>query len=192
MANGATLKQDEDLSIRGLTGTDKANLKVNTGTKTLTLNGDSSTFAGNLLVQGNIEVKQNLGAGNVEFNQGVANNAADSNLHITGNATFNNQFKLNGQTTINADANTKSAFNKAVKDADYNTDPGNDLTVQYREGSLVKTGLGEISLNAENLYSGNTDIQQGTVTVANNKALGTGECNATKLTQPYKVEPMLL
>jgi fibronectin-binding autotransporter adhesin len=95
-------------------------------------------------------------------------------LHITGNATFDNQFKLNGQTTINADKDTKSAFNKAVKDADYNTDPGNDLTVKYREGSLVKTGLGEISLNAENLYSGNTDIQQGTVTVANNKALGKG------------------
>ncbi|HNH43821.1 MAG TPA: autotransporter-associated beta strand repeat-containing protein, partial [Agitococcus sp.] len=172
--NGATLRQDEDLSIRGLTGTDKATLRVDKGAKTLAFNGDSSAFAGNLLVQGNIEVKQNLGTGNVEFNQGVESNAPDSNLHITGNATFDNQFKLNGQTTINADKDTKSVFNKAVKDADYNTDPGNDLTVQYRTGSLVKTGAGEISLNAENLYSGSTDIQQGTVTVANNKALGIG------------------
>ncbi|MCP5176363.1 MAG: autotransporter-associated beta strand repeat-containing protein [Moraxellaceae bacterium] len=172
--NGATLRQDEDLSIRGLTGTGKATLKVDKGAKTLAFNGDSSAFAGNLLVQGNIEVKQNLGTGNVEFNQGVENNAPDSNLHITGNATFDNQFKLNGQTTINADKDTKSVFNKAVKDADYNTDPGNDLTVKFRTGSLVKTGLGEISLNAENLYSGNTEIQQGTVTVANDKALGTG------------------
>jgi fibronectin-binding autotransporter adhesin len=171
---GATLVQDENLSIRGLTGSEKANLKVNTGTKTLAFSADSSTFKGNLLVQGNLEVKQNLGTGNVEFNQGVENNAPDSNLHITGNAVFENQFKLNGQTTINADKDTQSAFNKSVKDADYNTDPGNDLTIKFREGSLVKTGLGEISLNAENLYSGNTEIQQGTVTVTNDKALGKG------------------
>jgi fibronectin-binding autotransporter adhesin len=57
----ATLKQDENLTIeRGLIGSDKSNLVIDTNDKKLVLNGNNSAFAGNLLVEGNIEVKQKL------------------------------------------------------------------------------------------------------------------------------------
>ncbi|MFO1373188.1 MAG: autotransporter-associated beta strand repeat-containing protein [Agitococcus sp.] len=173
-----TLKQDENLTIeRGLVGSDKANLVVNTGTKTLALNGNNSAFAGNLLVEGNIEVKQNLGIGTVEFNKGVESaNATDSSVHVTANATFNNKFELNGQTTINTDKDTKSNFNAVIKNAEYTEkDSANNDVTKFRTGSLVKAGEGEVILNTKNTYSGGTKIEKGTVTVGDNEALGTGQ-----------------
>ena len=174
----ATLKQDENVNIeRQLIGTNKANLIVNTGNKTLTLNGDNSNFAGNLQVTGNIAVKQNLGTGILEFNKGQDTAiATDSSLHIAGNATFNNQLKLNGKTSLNADKDTKSVFNAAIKDADYiEKDLADNDVTKFRTGSLVKTGQGEIVLTTKNTYTGGTTVEQGTVTVANNEAFGTGD-----------------
>ena len=46
---------------------------------------------------------------------------------------------------------------------------------KFRTGSLVKTGQGEIVLTTKNTYTGGTTVEQGTVTVANNEAFGTGD-----------------
>jgi fibronectin-binding autotransporter adhesin len=122
-----------------------------------------------------LRLSKNLGTGTVEFNQGQDSATAEnSSVQLTANATFNNQFKLNGQTTLVADKDTKSIFNAAIKDADYiEKDAADNDVIKQRKGSLVKTGEGEIVLNTENAYSGGTSIQQGTVTVAHHEALGT-------------------
>lgn len=44
-----------------------------------------------------------------------------------------------------------------------------------KAGKLVKTGLGELKLTAANTYSGGTTITGGTLTVASNGSLGTGD-----------------
>jgi autotransporter-associated beta strand protein len=58
---------------------------------------------------------------------------------------------------------------------------GNDLTLigsitqsSRVSGSLVKTGTGNLTLFGTNTYSGGTTLSAGTLTVANNAALGTG------------------
>ena len=85
-------------------------------------------------------------------------------MATSSNVTVANAVQLDGQTTLNtATANSSLAVSNISNAITGNT------------GSLIKTGIGTLTLNAENTYTGNTAITAGKVVLGSNAAtLGVG------------------
>ncbi|MEI6486416.1 MAG: autotransporter-associated beta strand repeat-containing protein [Sphingomonadales bacterium] len=132
------------------------------GSGTLVLNGANAYTGGTALTAGTIIIGTNsaLGTGTLAMADGTTLSSGVSGL-VVGNAVA-----LTGRDTINTGDGTLT-LNGVISGS----------------GTLVKTGgansnnatvLGNLVLNGANSFTGGIDLQQGTIIVGNNTALGTG------------------
>ncbi|MCA3357762.1 MAG: autotransporter-associated beta strand repeat-containing protein, partial [Roseomonas sp.] len=119
----------------------------------LTLTGNNTYTGGTFLQQGTLGVGHNnaLGTGALAMAAGTTLLAAANNLNLA------NAVTLNGAGTVNT-----QAFGFTLGG------------IVSGAGDLTKTGDGTLTLTGNNTYTGGTFLQQGTLGVGHNNALGTG------------------
>jgi fibronectin-binding autotransporter adhesin len=171
-SGGTTLRADANLSVNnamalngqssigtqanqlGLQGVlSGSGTLVKTGSGLLILNGANSYSGGTNLTAGAIQLgnSSGLGTGALAMAGGTALSAGAAGL-VVGNA-----ISLAGLGTINTNASTFT-LNGVVSGI----------------GRLIKTGTGNLVLNAANTYDGGNALTNGTITVGNSTALGAG------------------
>ncbi|EKD74182.1 MAG: outer membrane autotransporter barrel protein, partial [uncultured bacterium] len=171
-------------TLGGLTGDGNINL----GTATLTINNSAdNTYSGVLSGSGNL-VKSNSGVltleglnsytGSTSINAGtlragVANGfSSDSAVTVASGATFDlNNF-------ANQIASLAGAGDVTLGSAVFTVSGANDSTfsgIMSGTGSLIKAGASVFTLSGANTYTGTTTINAGTLQVAHNAGLGTGD-----------------
>jgi autotransporter-associated beta strand protein len=93
---------------------------------------------------------------------------------LAGSGAVNNNATAAGSLTLGAD-NTSTTFSGTIVDGTVGTNPAGAF-------SLVKVGTGTLTLTGtSNTYSGGTNIQNGTIVVASDAALGTGNVTGASL-----------
>ena len=139
--------------------------KVGTGTLTLTAANDytgGTTISAGAIAIGNTLA---LGTGAVTLDGGALKAAAN-------NLSFGNEIRINTTGgTIDTGSNTFTIAGNIVN--------GNGA------GALVKSGTGTLVLTNANSYSGGTTLQQGTLRLENDDALGSGALTTLGSTVDY-------
>ncbi len=180
IGTGALAMADTTSLIAGANGLNLANAvstagvgTVNTGANTLTLSGVISgagsvakTGSGDLTLTNN-----NLYAGGTALQAGSIT-VTNSGALGTGRLT------MSVDTTLNA-GSADLALANAITLLSVGTVNSNGFTLTLNgvidgDGSLIKTGSGNLVLNRANGYTGRSNVTAGTVTVGNNTAFGTG------------------
>ena len=126
---------------------------VKKGTGTLVLSNDNSYTGGTIVNEGKVAIDANaaLGTGKATF----ANNT-DLSLGMTKGVSVANSIQLDGQVKVHS-----STFDSS-------------LASVMGSGSIVKDGMGQLSLNNDNTYTGGTIVNEGKISLGANQALGTG------------------
>jgi fibronectin-binding autotransporter adhesin len=122
-----------------------------TGEGVLTLNNGSSSYGGGTSLEAgtlSIATDLNVGSGNITF-------SSASTLQLTGDLTDSRILTLSSEGTI--DVPVSSSVN---------------WTINGGGGALVKTGAGVLTLSAVNSYSSGTQLQEGTLSVADGQSIG--------------------
>jgi autotransporter-associated beta strand protein len=151
LGGNLTVTGTQDLTLNGTIGGGGVLLMNNSGT--LTLNGDNNNFNGIQLNAGNLAISTDtaLGSGTLSVN-------ADATLTSTGTRSLNNAMVL----ASGSDLTLASADNLTL---------GGVLS---GSGSLTKTGVGILTLNRANTYTGGTALQEGLLVLGDDLALGSG------------------
>ncbi|MFP5936048.1 fibronectin-binding autotransporter adhesin ShdA [Salmonella sp. 741265054_HSA] len=188
IANSGVLKVGEGELENTLFGSGSL---VKTGTGELTLSSDNTYSGGTTISGGTLTADHadSLGSGDID-NSGVLqvgegelkNTLSGSGSLVktgTGELTLNGDNDYSGGTTI--DDGTLTADHA---DSLGSGDIDNSGVLQVGEGelentlsgagSLVKTGMGELTLSGDNSYSGGTTITDGTLIADHADSLGTG------------------
>jgi fibronectin-binding autotransporter adhesin len=140
-----------DSSLATVTGTGSL---VKDGVGQLSLSQDNSYSGGTTVTEGKVAIDANaaLGSGQASF----ANNT-ELSLGVSKGVSVANTLQLDGQVKVHS-----GSFDSS-------------LATVTGTGSLVKDGIGQLSLSQDNSYSGGTTVTEGKVTLGANKALGTGK-----------------
>ncbi|ELN5711430.1 fibronectin-binding autotransporter adhesin ShdA [Salmonella enterica] len=164
---------------------------VKTGTGELTLSGDNSYSGGTTITGGTLTADHadSLGSGDID-NSGVLkvgegdleNTLSGSGSLVktgTGELTLSGGNDYSGGTTIIGGTLTADhADSLGSGDIDNSgvlqVGEGELKNTLFGNGSLVKTGTGELTLNGDNDYSGGTTIDDGVLIADNADSLGTG------------------
>ncbi|KXV05607.1 hypothetical protein AD930_10700, partial [Acetobacter malorum] len=122
---------------------------VKTGGGALFLSGANTYTGGTEISAGNVGVGNNtsFGTGAVEMAEGTAVSFDADGLSLS------NNFTLNGDPTFDVDGAQTDTISGIIADGE-------------SPGDLVKTGTGTLQLSGANTYTGVTDIQAGTLTLA--------------------------
>lgn len=159
LANNVTLSSGSNLIVESGTGSFTLNGVISgtgpitkIGAGNLTLGGTNSFTGGVNLNVGGITLTNSSGLGT-----GTLTTAAGTSLTAGTNLTLANAIAMDGAFTLDTAANTVT-LNGIVSGT----------------GPLSKAGSGNLVLNAANTYTGGTALNAGTITVANDSALGTG------------------
>ncbi|EFU9017578.1 fibronectin-binding autotransporter adhesin ShdA [Salmonella enterica] len=164
---------------------------VKTGTGELTLSGDNSYSGGTTITGGTLTADHadSLGSGDID-NSGVlqvGEGELENTLSGTGSLvkTGTGELTLSGDNTYSG-GTTIAGGTLTADHADSlgSGDIDNSGVLQVGEGelentlsgagSLVKTGMGELTLSGDNSYSGGTTIDDGVLIADNADSLGTG------------------
>jgi autotransporter-associated beta strand protein len=141
-------------------GTSAGTVEV-TGGGTLTLAGNNSYSGGTVLEQGTLSIAadDNLGsdAGSVTIDNGAA-------LTLTGDLTLAHSLALNGFASVDVAAGDTVSVTAAIGDG-----------TSSPHGSLVVDGTGILTLSGDDTYTGVTDLEQGTLHLATQSAVGGSE-----------------
>ncbi len=199
MANGTTLQAGVDGLVVGnnvtLTGNDTIDsqtynltlsgvlsgagslTKINSGA--LTLTGDNTYSGGTTIDGGNVVVTNAgaLGTGGFTLNGGslLGESGALSSTTLTLGSTTTLDVNPGDNDTLGA----LSGSGTVDIQSGSLTTGGDDSSTLFSgvitgPGSLDKTGTGTMTLTGDNTFTGGTDLQQGTLNLGNNNALGTG------------------
>ncbi len=131
-----------------------------TGAGTLTLSGANTSTGGTTISTGTLQ----LDGGNNRL-------ATTGNVSVSSGATFD----LNGNDQQVAALN--AAGNVTLGTGALTVASGTVSGVVSGTGSVTKTGAGTLTLSGANTYTGGTSLQQGTVVLNSDAALGTGTVN---------------
>ncbi|MGN7612430.1 autotransporter-associated beta strand repeat-containing protein [Magnetococcales bacterium HHB-1] len=154
-----------DVTFSGAISSDSSAsvFKKGSGALTLSNTGNSSSYSGSLIVS----------AGTIVANSDdVLNNnlialVSGAGLTITGSTTIDNSLWLLNSGTITTDSGTSTTFSGNI--------------VDFVSGSttfsanLIKAGDGTLTLSGTNTYSQGTTVNAGTLDVANNDAISSGQ-----------------
>ncbi|WP_353200006.1 autotransporter-associated beta strand repeat-containing protein, partial [Sandarakinorhabdus sp.] len=118
-----------------------------------------------------------LGGNNINFSGGTIVENGTLQLNVARGAGTG-AITLNGNTTLANGGGTLSVANAVITQAAGTVDSGAGsftLTgVVSGNGSIAKTGTGNLTLSGSNLYIGGTSLTAGSLTVTNNNSIGTG------------------
>ena len=139
---------------------------------------DNGSNAGAITVVLNDGGRMNIGSGGIQ-----AGNVLTLTLHggtigsLAESWSSSRAMTLGGNVTFDTTLMEFNASGKATE-----TENGSSVTlsgVLGGSGALVKTGAGTLELNAVNTYSGGTTVEEGTLVVRRDGALGAGNVSVT-------------
>ncbi|QDU33444.1 Extracellular serine protease precursor [Poriferisphaera corsica] len=151
------------------------------GNKTFSIASNTIVFDGEVSDFGSAKSITKTGAGNLilngynEFSGGV--NLSAGTITAGHNLAFGSGlFTVNGNATMSFAGDRQIANNVALA-ADLTIDNATSAELSgifSGTGSLTKTSVGNLTLSGANTYSGQTNLNLGTLTLGNDTALGTG------------------
>jgi fibronectin-binding autotransporter adhesin len=153
---------------------------ANTYTGVTTVNDGTLTLAktaGLNAVAGNLTIGDGSGAASSAIVQLTNANQIADTAAVT--LLADGRFDLNSQNvTVGSVATASSAANIQLGSGTLTTGGSNASTdfagtIAGTGGSLIKAGTGNLTLSGTNTYTGTTNVNDGTVTLANSSALGT-------------------
>ncbi|EDQ0665607.1 fibronectin-binding autotransporter adhesin ShdA [Salmonella enterica subsp. enterica serovar Bovismorbificans] len=172
--DGETLiKEGDGTLILSNTANDYGNTNINGGT--LSANDAAALGSGDVAIAENAKLE--LGQGTLDNNVtggGQIIKSGSGDLIVTGDNTYSGGTTITGGmlTADHADSlGTGAIANNGV----LQVGEGELENTLSGSGSLVKTGMGELTLSGDNTYSGGTTIADGVLIVANVNALGGGD-----------------
>lgn len=172
--DGETLtKEGDGTLILSNTANDYGNTNINGGT--LSANDAAALGSGDVAIAENAKLE--LGQGTLDNNVtggGQIIKSGSGDLIVTGDNTYSGGTTITGGmlTADHADSlGTGAIANNGV----LQVGEGELENTLSGTGSLVKTGMGELTLSGDNTYSGGTTIADGVLIVANVNALGGGD-----------------
>ncbi|EDQ1180733.1 fibronectin-binding autotransporter adhesin ShdA [Salmonella enterica subsp. enterica serovar Norwich] len=172
--DGETLtKEGDGTLILSNTANDYGNTNINGGT--LSANDAAALGSGDVTIAENAKLE--LGQGTLDNNVtggGQIIKSGSGDLIVTGDNTYSGGTTITGGmlTADHADSlGTGAIANNGV----LQVGEGELENTLSGSGSLVKTGMGELTLSGDNTYSGGTTIADGVLIVANVNALGGGD-----------------
>ncbi|EED2875333.1 fibronectin-binding autotransporter adhesin ShdA [Salmonella enterica subsp. enterica] len=172
--DGETLtKEGDGTLILSNTANDYGNTNINGGT--LSANDAAALGSGDVAIAENAKLE--LGQGTLDNNVtggGQIIKSGSGDLIVTGDNTYSGGTTITGGmlTADHADSlGTGAIANSGV----LQVGEGELENTLSGSGSLVKTGMGELTLSGDNTYSGGTTIADGVLIVANVNALGGGD-----------------
>ncbi|ECF6887173.1 fibronectin-binding autotransporter adhesin ShdA [Salmonella enterica subsp. enterica serovar Newport] len=172
--DGETLtKEGDGTLILSNTANDYGNTNINGGT--LSANDTAALGSGDVAIAENAKLE--LGQGTLDNNVtggGQIIKSGSGDLIVTGDNTYSGGTTITGGmlTADHADSlGTGAIANSGV----LQVGEGELENTLSGSGSLVKTGMGELTLSGDNTYSGGTTIADGVLIVANVNALGGGD-----------------
>ncbi|EHJ1769915.1 TPA: fibronectin-binding autotransporter adhesin ShdA [Salmonella enterica subsp. enterica serovar Warragul] len=172
--DGETLtKEGDGTLILSNTANDYGNTNINGGT--LSANDAAVLGSGDVAIAENAKLE--LGQGTLDNNVtggGQIIKSGSGDLIVTGDNTYSGGTTITGGmlTADHADSlGTGAIANNGV----LQVGEGELENTLSGSGSLVKTGMGELTLSGDNTYSGGTTIADGVLIVANVNALGGGD-----------------
>jgi len=153
---------------------------------TVTLSGNSTYSGGTLINNGTLNANNNnaLGTGTVELAGGTLGSTNSSTvgnaISLTGDAGFNG-ITTSGSITQTGDRNVELTDATLAGSLDLGsntltTTVTTDSTISgvISSGSLTKDGTGELTLSGSNTYTGNTTINDGTLSLGANNVIADG------------------
>lgn len=172
--DGETLtKEGDGTLILSNTANDYGNTNINGGT--LSANDAAALGSGDVAIAENAKLE--LGQGTLDNNVtggGQIIKSGSGDLIVTGDNAYSGGTTITGGmlTADHADSlGTGAIANNGV----LQVGEGELENTLSGSGSLVKTGMGELTLSGDNTYSGGTTIADGVLIVANVNALGGGD-----------------
>ncbi|ELP1146310.1 fibronectin-binding autotransporter adhesin ShdA [Salmonella enterica] len=172
--DGETLtKEGDGTLILSNTANDYGNTNINGGT--LSANDAAALGSGDVAIAENATLE--LGQGTLDNNVtggGQIIKSGSGDLIVTGDNTYSGGTTITGGmlTADHADSlGTGAIANNGV----LQVGEGELENTLSGSGSLVKTGMGKLTLSGDNTYSGGTTIADGVLIVANVNALGGGD-----------------
>ncbi|EHV1430184.1 fibronectin-binding autotransporter adhesin ShdA [Salmonella enterica] len=172
--DGETLtKEGDGTLILSNTANDYGNININGGT--LSANDAAALGSGDVAIAENAKLE--LGQGTLDNNVtggGQIIKSGSGDLIVTGDNTYSGGTTITGGmlTADHADSlGTGAIANNGV----LQVGEGELENTLSGSGSLVKTGMGKLTLSGDNTYSGGTTIADGVLIVANVNALGGGD-----------------
>jgi fibronectin-binding autotransporter adhesin len=184
-----TVNQSSNTSFAGAIGGNGSLVKTGSGTLTLigtntysggttvsggTLIGTASSLQGNIVNNAAVVFDQLLFdtyAGNMS-GSGTLTKTGSGTLILSGTNSYSGGTTVSGGMLAGTTASLQGAIlNNAFVSFDQDTD-GTYAAVMSGSGALIKAGLGMLTLTGTNSYGGGTFISGGTLSVANNAALG--------------------
>ncbi|WP_296347944.1 autotransporter-associated beta strand repeat-containing protein [Reyranella sp.] len=184
-----TVNQSSSTSFAGAIGGNGSLVKTGSGTLTLigtntysggttvsggTLIGTASSLQGNIVNNAAVVFDQLLFetyAGNMS-GSGTLTKTGSGTLILSGTNSYSGGTTVSGGMLAGTTASLQGAIlNNAFVSFDQDTD-GTYAAVMSGSGALIKAGLGMLTLTGANSYGGGTFISGGTLSVANNAALG--------------------
>ncbi|EIC7862632.1 fibronectin-binding autotransporter adhesin ShdA [Salmonella enterica] len=172
--DGETLtKEGDGTLILSNTANDYGNTNINGGM--LSANDAAALGSGDVAIAENAKLE--LGQGTLDNNVtggGQIIKSGSGDLIVTGDNTYSGGTTITGGmlTADHADSlGTGAIANNGV----LQVGEGELENTLSGSGSLVKTGMGELTLSGDNTYSGGTTIADGVLIVANVNALGGGD-----------------
>ncbi|AZT71654.1 TPA: fibronectin-binding autotransporter adhesin ShdA [Salmonella enterica subsp. enterica serovar Wien] len=172
--DGETLtKEGDGTLILSNTANDYGNTNINGGT--LSANDAAALGSGDVAIAENAKLE--LGQGTLDNNVtggGQIIKSGSGDLIVTGDNTYSGGTTITGGmlTADHADSlGTGAIANNGV----LQVGEGELENTLSGSGSLVKTGMGKLTLSGDNTYSGGTTIADGVLIVANVNALGGGD-----------------
>lgn len=172
--DGETLtKEGDGTLILSNTANDYGNTNINGGT--LSANDAAALGSGDVAIAENAKLE--LGQGTLDNNVtggGQIIKSGSGDLIVTGDNTYSGGTTITGGmlTADHADSlGTGAIANNGV----LQVGEGELENTLSGSGSLVRTGMGELTLSGDNTYSGGTTIADGVLIVANVNALGGGD-----------------
>lgn len=169
-----------DLSVSGAAGTTLSGpvsgpgQLVKSGGGTLTLSGANTFSGGVALEEGALVLGHDLAAGlgpisikNGSLKASGGARRLDNALTLAGNVTIEkgDRFELAGAFSVRAASSMRVENETEISGDILESEPG---------ASFIKSGNGKLTLSGANTFSGGMVLEEGTLAIGNNRALGTG------------------
>ncbi|EBQ2892767.1 fibronectin-binding autotransporter adhesin ShdA [Salmonella enterica subsp. enterica serovar Uzaramo] len=172
--DGETLtKEGDGTLILSNTANDYGNTNINGGT--LSANDAAALGSGDVAIAENAKLE--LGQGTLDNNVtggGQIIKSGSGDLIVTGDNTYSGGTTITGG-MLTADHANSLGTGAIANNGVLQVGEGELENTLSGSGSLVKTGMGELTLSGDNTYSGGTTIADGVLIVANVNALGGGD-----------------